>query len=108
MRSARIAAAVMAATATTLGTIAFAGSADASAKLKLVNSSDYSMPCAWGRDGSERTMERVDVEFRHWGLTVWQATDGTQFVAIRTSQNLPFSCAPMRNPVAIPAAWTKD
>lgn len=98
----------MAATAITLGTVAYASSADAASKLRLVSSSDYSLPCAWGRDGSIRTTERVDAVVMSYGLPVWIADDGTQFIADHSAGGKFWSCRPGLGSVPIPAAWVRD
>ena len=104
----RAAAATIAAAAAITLTAALAPSAEAATKAKLLVSRDYQMSCIWGRDGSERTVETVDFAFKVGGQTVWQASDGTQFIAVRISQNPPFSCAPVVRTVTVPASWSKD
>lgn len=103
----RAAAATIAAAAAITLTAALAPSAEAATKAKLLVSRDYQMPCIWGRDSSERTVETVDFAFKVGKRTVWQAADGTQFVAVRISQNPPFSCAAVAK-VAVPASWSND
>lgn len=104
MRSVRIAAAVMAATA--IATLVTASSADASGGLRLRDTEDSSIPCRWGREGTIR-METVDFAFTSGSQVFLQATDGVQFIAIRTSQNLPYSCAPVA-PRQTPKSWAND
>lgn len=106
MRSARIAAAVMAATAIALVTT-LPADAVPSGKPKLIHTADYQIPCRWGRDGTDTRWEAVDFAFRANNTVFLQASDGVQFIAVRTSQNLPYSCAPIMKR-QVPASWSND
>ncbi len=103
----RAAAATIAAAAAITLAIAIAPSADAIAGAKLLRTADYQIPCRWGRDGSDVRMETVDFAFRANNTVYLQATDGVQFIAVRTSQNLPYSCAPIVKRQT-PASWANS
>ncbi len=124
MRSARIAAAVMAATAiaftATPATTSEAAVRPAppgipypghlvprglSLRPHLASRADFEMVCAWGRGGTDITTERVDFTFTVGGSPVMQSVDGLQFVAVKAKSGPP-SCAPTFYRVR--PTWSRD